>query len=233
MTGRIILTIMLCFCVSAKPLRAEVTPVPIGSDPHIQSVLYDPQEVVALNVTSGFAVTVVFSPDERIETVTVGDSAGWQVQVNRRADALVVKPVGYAPSTNLTVMTDQRSYNFTLATSSTTGSVNPYLLRFTYVSPEPADGSQAQDTQTGYSLKGALELRPEAMSDDGEFTSIIWPADVAIPAIYSVDDSGQLALVNGAVRDGAFVIEGVYRKLIFIRGKRRATTTRLIERERP
>lgn len=214
-------------------VSAEVTPTAQGGDPHIQTVAYDPQEVVALNVASGFAVTVVFSPDERIETVTVGDSSGWLVQVNRRADALVVKPVGYPPTTNLTVMSDQRSYNFTLTTSTMTGSINPYLLRFTYVAPEISDAPKTETATSAYKLSGALELRPEAMSDDGVFTSIVWPADSPMPAIYRVDESGQIALVNGAVRDGAFVIEGVYPKLIFIRGKRRATTTRIAERDRP
>ncbi len=230
---RAFLTAMLCICAGALTLRAEVLPVPLGGDPHIQTVLFDPQEVVALNVANGFAVTVVFSPDERIETVTVGDSSGWQVQVNRRADAMVVKPTGYAPATNLTVMTDQRAYNFSLSTSSSIGSVNPYLLRFTYVAPETTEAPQTEGAPTQYQIKGAFELQPETMSDDGEFTSIVWPPDAAIPAVYSVDKSGQMALVNGAVRDGAFVIEGVFPKLIFIRGKQRATTTRLVVRERP
>ena len=121
MTNRTILLAVLSCFLTATSVSAEVSPVPLGGDPRIQTVSYDPQEVVALTVGSGFAVTIVFSPDERIETVTVGDSAAWLVQVNRRADALVVKPVGYAPTTNMTVMSDQRSYNFILKAAVTTG----------------------------------------------------------------------------------------------------------------
>ena len=133
--------------------------------------VYDPQEVVALNVANGFAVTVVFSPDERIETVTVGDSAGWQVQVNRRADAMVVKPTGYAPATNLTVMTDQRAYNFTLSTSS--GAVRSILTFEIYLCEPPKQRPQAEAAPTQYQIKGAFELQPETMSDDGEFTRCV------------------------------------------------------------
>lgn len=227
-----ILLALLCGTLGTSSLRAEIEPVPLGGDPRIQTVLYDPQEVVALSVATGFAVTVVFSPDERIETVTVGDSTAWLVQVNRRADALVVKPVGYAPATNLTVMSDQRFYNFVLTTSNMTGSVNPYLLRFSYVAPDTGEAVAPEPLATVYRLKGAQELRPEAMSDDGEFTSIVWPPDTPFPAVYHEGESGDMALVNGAVRNGAFVIEGVYPKLIFIRGKRRTTALRLAGRDR-
>lgn len=233
MIGRTTLLALFCGLLAAAPVAAEVSPVPLGGDPRIQTVVYDPQEVVALSVTSGFAVTIVFSPDERIETVTVGDSAGWLVQVNRRADALVVKPVGYAPVTNMTVMSDQRSYNFVLRTAAETGLVNPYLLRFSYVVEGAETVTEAEPSANVYRLKGAEELWPDAMSDDGEFTYVIWGAETPFPAVYHEDESGNMALVNGAVRDGAFVIEGVYDKLIFIRGKRRTTALRLEKQAKP
>ena len=52
------------------------------------------------------------------------------------------------------------------------------------------------------------------------------PPDVLLPAIYAEDRKGELALVNGVVRDGAYVIEGVHRKFVFVRGKSRASATR-------
>ena len=218
--------------LTISPVAAEVTPSPTGGDPHIQSVAYDPQEVVALHVAGGFAVTIVFSPDERIETVTVGDSAGWQVQVNRRADELVVKPVGFPPSTNLTVMSDQRAYIFTLTADSAGSGAQPYLLRFTYPAPAgiPALPVEQVAAPAVYRLQGSRSLRPTSISDDGTDTSIIWPANTPLPAIYMEDIPGHMALTNGGMREGAFVVEGVHRKLIFILGSARATATRTTER---
>ena len=218
----------LLFSAAADAV-AEVVPTPTGGDPHIQTVAYDPQEVVALRVSPGFATTVIFSPDERIETVTVGDSSGWQVQVNRRADQLVVKPLGMPSATNLTVISDQRSYTFLLSTAAAEYGVQPYLVRFTYSAPAGETERGEATRQTPYRLSGAKLLRPTAMFDDGQTTSIVWPPSQRMPAVYIEMSKGKLALVNGVVRDGAFVVEGVFRKFVFLLGSKQAQAIRLEE----
>lgn len=211
----------------AVPAWAEIVPMPGEGDPHIQTVAYNPLEVVALRVASGYAVTVRFSPDERIETVSVGDPGSWQVQANRRADNLVVKPIGPALPTNLTVITDQRSYSFALYGAITPGDMQPFIVTFTYPMP-PASQAEAKVTEEGrYQFRGAMKLRPTVLTDDGAFTSMHWPADTSMPAVYSQDANGNLALVNGAMRDGGYVIEGVHDRLVFVLGKSRASATRI------
>lgn len=211
----------------AAPAQAEIVPMPGEGDPHIQTVAYDPLEVVALRVATGYAVTVRFSPDERIETVSVGDPGSWQVQANRRADNLVVKPIGAALPTNLTVITDQRSYSFALYGAITRGDLQPFIVTFTYPVP-PASQTEAKVTEEGrYLFRGEKKLRPTILTDNGAFTSMQWPADTTMPAVYSQDAKGNLALVNGAMRDGDYVIEGVYDRLVFVLGKSRASATRI------
>lgn len=221
--------IVLVLGAAGSPVLAEVVPVPTGGDPHIQSVDYDPQEVVALRVSPGFATTVIFSPDERIETVTVGDSSGWQVSVNRRADQMVVKPVGLPSATNLTVISDQRSYNFVLSSATAEFGVQPYLVRFAYPQLTAEADKEEPAKASGYRIAGSKELRPTSMFDDGQTTSIIWPASLRMPAVYIELAKGKLALVNGVVRDGAFVVEGVFRKFIFLLGSKQAQAVRLEE----
>lgn len=214
----------------AGPVLAEVAPAPTTGDAHIQSVVYDPQEVVVLHVAPGYATTVIFSPDERIETVTVGESSGWQVQVNKRADQLVVKPLGNPSGTNLTVISDQRTYNFLLTALAPDFGVVPYLVRFTYPGAPPpmAEAPRTEaPAPTVYRLSGARDLRPLAMSDDTQFTSIVWSPGAPLPAVYAEQERGKLALVNGVVRDGMFVIEGVFSKLVFLRGTARAEALRI------
>lgn len=213
--------------LAALPLAAEVSPVSTGGDPHIQSVEYDPHQVVALSVTSGYALTILFSPDERIETVTAGDNSSWNIQVNNRADALVIRPVGYAPNTNLTVLSDQRVYNFTLSSMSSGFGAQPYLLRFSYPETEAATQETPAAIISSYRLSGSRDLRPTEMSDDGRKTSIRWADDAPLPAVYRDAGRGRLALLNGAMRDGVYEIEGVYEKLVFIVGKSRAKAFRL------
>lgn len=207
--------------LAPAPLRAEVTPQPGPGDPHIQTVAYDPAQVVGLHVAMGFATTVQFPPDERIETVTLGDSAAWLVQTNKRADSLIVKPLA-GGNTNLTVLTDTRAYNFTLYTAWPGEGVQPYLLSFTFPAPPVPEAPRAGGR---YTLSGDKALWPAEMSDDGAFTRIRWREGAAQPAIYRDDEAGR-ALLNGAVRDGAYVVEGVYARLLFVSGKARARARR-------
>jgi type IV secretion system protein VirB9 len=222
MRGFAILLLMLL----AAPAGAEVVPRPGPGDPRLQSVDYDPDQVVALNVALGFAVTVELSPDERVETVSVGNSGAWQVQVNKRADHLFIKPLANAVATNLTVVTDARRYNFALYVGAGDAQV-PYLVRFNYPVPVDTPDTVVEANPTRYRLRGDKALWPSAMSDDHGATAIAWPPDVDLPAIYYVTPEGKEALINGVVKDGAYVIEGVYQQLVFRRGKAKATATRL------
>lgn len=225
----------LCVLVAAlaAPIGAEIVPVPGAGDPHIQTVAYDPQEVVALRVAAGFAVTVRFSPDERIETVSVGDSGSWQVQANRRADNLVVKPIGAGLPTNLTVITDQRSYSFALYGTSSPGSMQPFLVTFTYPA-SPDKPTEAKVVEEGrYQMRGDRELWPAAMTDDGAFTALRWRQGITMPAVYRQVADGQLALVNGTMRGDDYVIEGVHDRLVFVIGKARATASRIGADKKP
>ena len=210
-------------CALGAPAFGEVTPQAGNGDPHIQSVAYDGEQVVGLHVAMGFALTVQFAPDERIETVSLGDSAAWGVQVNHRADQLVIRPTGAAPPTNMTVTTDQRTYAFSLYGAAPGEGVQPYLVSFTFAAP-PAPARKASGA-AHYRLHGEKALWPAAINDDGTFTTLRWPADAALPAVYQADD-GAPALVNGTMRDGAYVVEGVHTRVLFVAGKARASATR-------
>lgn len=211
----------------AAPAVGEVTPIPGPGDPHLQSVGYDPEQVVALRVAPGFAVTVQLSPDERVETISVGNSVAWQVQPNKRGDVVFVKLASGGSPSNLTILTDVRRYSFTLYPTTSDDRQLAYALRFIYPVAERVPETKVTVESTRYRLRGDRSLWPIAMSDDGSFTSIAWAPDTALPAVYLVDARNREALVNGVVRDGAYVIEGVARRMVFKLGKARATATRM------
>lgn len=222
---RLAVPILAAALLLPNPAHAEISPVPGSGDPRIQTVAYDANEVVALRVASGYAVTVRFSPDERIETVTLGDSASWSVQVNKRADNLVLKPLGAALASNLVVITDQRSYTFALYQSSAARMFEPYLVTFTYPGSTGAQAA-AEPAPSPYEFKGEKSLWPLRIADDGRFTSVRWADDIPLPAVYRQDAKGHLALVNGVMRDGNYVIEGVPDRMVFILGTLRAEAQR-------
>lgn len=193
---------------------AQVRPTPGSGDPRIQNVVYDADQVVQLQGTPGFQIGVEFASDEAIESVAVGDSAAWQVTPNRRGDHLFVKPLMGGVTTNMTVVTSARTYFFELAPLS--GGEQAYTVRFRYPSAQPAsEEAQASDTEGRYRLSGVRALRPSRISDDGVHTYIEWPHDASLPATYALNDQGQETLVNGGMREGLFVIDGISRRLVF------------------
>lgn len=216
----------------AAPAHAEVVPQPSPGDPRIQTVDYDADQVVRLGLQTGYALTLEFAADERIENVAIGEGAGWQVTPNKRGDHLFIKPTGGAADTNLLVLTDARRYSFLLSAGTGMG-VSPYVVRFRYAGIDMAPPTVIDEDHGSYRIKGARELIPTAMSDDGLATAIEWPADAAIPAVYAVDAQGNETLVNGAMREGRFVIDAIAPRFVFRSGKRKAVAVRQTGKERP
>lgn len=201
----------------AMPVAAQLRPEPGPGDPRIQSVLYDANQVVQLQVATGYQLTVEFAPDERIENVAVGDSGAWQVTPNKRGDRLFIKAVGQGVTTNLTVVTDARTYAIELSPLFGALPTMAYTVRFRYATPA-AVTLVANDAALGpgrYKLSGDKALRPAAIDDDGVHTYIAWGPDQTLPAIFAIDDKGNETLVNGMTREGRFVIDAVSNKLVF------------------
>jgi type IV secretion system protein VirB9 len=212
--------------LASAPLAAQVRPQAGTGDPRFQSVVYAPDQVVLLEGAPGYQITLELSPDERAETIALGDSSAWQVTPNRRGDLLFVKATSGA-STNMTVITNVRTYNFDLSAGSP--STMAYTVRFTYPPPAPPTEEDLADAaaEGRYRLGGDKALRPSEISDDGIHTYIRWPRDRALPAVYAVTDGGQEMLVNGMMReDDLFVIDSISRKLVFRINGDIATATR-------
>ncbi|UVO52822.1 TrbG/VirB9 family P-type conjugative transfer protein [Sphingomonas sp. SUN039] len=199
----------------STPLAAQVPP-PVSGDPRLLTVDYALDQVFRVQAATGYQVTIELNADERVESVGVGDAGAWQVTANRRGDHLFVKPLLGGVATNMTVVTNVRTYAFDLLP----GNVGdmPYIYRFRY----PGDGKvadseveQAPLAEGRYRLSGARAVRPSRISDDGRRTYIEWPGEAALPAVYAVNARGQEELVNGNMRDGLYVIDSVVPRLVF------------------
>lgn len=212
--------------ILALPVHAEVVPQPGPGDPHIQSVVYDPDQVVRIQTAPGYALTVEFSPGERIENVAVGDGSAWQVSANKRGDLLFIKQSLSAPETNLTVVTDTRRYAFTLVPGYGPDPRLPYTLRFTYPALASAPIMSVAQVRTSYKLSGAKPLWPTAVYDDGASTYIRWRPAQDLPAVYAIGADGHETIVNGAMRDGIYVIDTVAPRIVLRLGKTKAIATR-------
>lgn len=238
---------MIRFLLSAGALIAAAQPA-LAGDARLLSRLYSPEEVVRVEGRAGVQATISFAQDELIENVAIGDSNSWQVTPNKRANLLFVKPLSARARTNLTVVTDKRSYFFDLVASPTANA--SYLLRFTYpdelksgakagqavaMSEEEAQAANggvallqpaaldASRLNFGWKQRGSKKLLPSRIYDDGTSTFVSWTAGRTVPAVLIRNEKGAEGPVNFAVRDDVMVIEGVPSTIVLRSGRDSAT----------
>ncbi len=230
---RCVTVLCVALALVATPAVSAVTPKPGGGDPRIQTIEYDPHQVVTLRVPLGYALTLEFAADERIENVVVGNSAVWQVIPNKAADHLFVKPMQSGLDTNMTVITSGRIYYFDMKPLPSADPNAAFAVRFIYPTSPSLPPAVAKVEASSYRLTGSRALKPMTMSDDGRSTSMIWPAKTAIPAVFVIDAQGREALVNGEMRDGRYVVDQIADQFIFRIGGEEARANRRILKERP
>ena len=240
--------------LAAALLAASTLAVPASAeDARLVERAYDPSAVVRIDGKAGVQATIQFAEDEHIENVAIGDSQKWQVTPNKRANLLFVKPLTERAATNMTVVTDRRTYLFDLVASP--ANRNPlYVLAFNYPDDEAtvqqagagAGGGTPADAPTeievaaasdpyavvdpaelnfAWDSKGAAQLLPQRVYDDGNATFLTWPAGTAMPAILVKNHKGDEGPVNYAVRGETIVVEGVPRELVLRAGENSATLT--------
>jgi type IV secretion system protein VirB9 len=231
------LALVAAILVLGGVAQATVIPMPSSGDPRIRVVPYAPDEVVLLNATLGYAVTVEFGDGERVETVSIGDSLGWQVTPNRRANLLFVKPIERAAPTDMTVVTNLRTYTLELRARPRSRGDDKgviYALKFDY--PEPAVAAAEpppppkppeppKDVNHAYSFQGSQKGLPLRVFDDGQSTYFSFAETTDYPAIFAVDPDNKEASVNVAQRDGFVVIDRLAPAFVLRRG---ADVTRII-----
>ena len=114
------------------------------------------------------------------------------------------------------MITSARFYAFDLVPAN--GSP-PYEVRFRYPAEPGADASAgapgAIDPVGLYRLSGTQSLWPVRINDDGAKTYIEWSHDVALPAVFVIDDQGRERLANGNMRGDLYVIDSVAEQLLF------------------
>lgn len=231
--------------ILAAPLAAQ--------DNRLQTLVYDENAVVTIEGKVKVQTTIKFAPDEMIENVAIGDSAAWQVQPNKAQTILFVKPLEPAARTNMTVVTDKRTYLFDLVASPRNSAL--YVLQFRYpelekaaeearlaaaaeaeaqalraaAAPDPADPATAAADPAKFNFSwataGTAELLPARAYDDGDAVFLTWPTGTPIPAILITNAEGDEGPVNYTTRGDTVVVEGVPPQIILRSGRDTATLT--------
>jgi type IV secretion system protein VirB9 len=225
-------------------LAALVATPAFAKDPRIATRLYNPTDIVTVHGHTGIQSTIEFGDDEHIDNIAIGDSASWQVTPNKHASIVFVKPMMPTAHTNMTVVTDRRTYLFDLV--ATPVGTPLYVMHFTYppepkpvvaIAPPPAPVEPAPqvaekapeatpaDLHFDWATNGSKQILPMRAFDDGKSTWLAWPKDASMPAILQREPDGQEGPVNYRVQGDYVVVDGVPPQLVLRQGKLVATLT--------
>ncbi|MEM5469772.1 MAG: TrbG/VirB9 family P-type conjugative transfer protein [Paracoccaceae bacterium] len=190
---------------------AEVTPTGGPLDVRIRYADYNENQVFRIETDLRHSTTIHFGRGERFEAVIVGDTESFQVDpIPEIGNVLTIKPHIEGASTNMTVITNRRSYSFHLREGSIPNRTGMFFeVRFRY----PEDGRRTQATTAkgfkaprnyNYLVSGDSDFRPATVYDDGRYTYFTFPENGRQPAIFKADDIGRERTVNWT-QDGSTV----------------------------
>lgn len=220
-----------------------------AADNRIRSLAYDPDRIVQILGKSGIQSTIEFASDERIENVAVGDSSAWQITPNRRASLLFVKPLTARSRTNMTVVTDRRTYMFDLVAGDK-WTTPVYALKFSYpndkpvetaVKPaeqavavaaasEPSAITAADKLHFDWQSKGYGKLVPSRVFDDGTSVYLSWNRETPLPAILTMSEDRKEGPLSYRMSGDYIVVSPVPQNMVIRYSNRMAMlwTTRRV-----
>lgn len=210
---------------------------PIAGDQRIRTFNYQPNTVYEYVGYLKIASRIDFDGAEEIQSITMGDQTGWQI--NQVGSTLFLKPIELDATTNMTIITSKRTYYFELYSKEAASIDEPGMAFTTYFnySDNPEDDSDAgfmefeesdPDVKAAnsyvpdpvkdspllnfsYSMSGSKQVAPLEVFDDGEFTYFKFKdINADYPAIFQVLPDGNEALINFRVsKEGYVVVEMV------------------------
>ena len=226
MTKKIFVLFVLLFSLNCYASET----VPLTTDSRIRTILYNANEVFQLKFHYGFQSFIEFAPDEDIEIISLGESYPWKITpIGKR---LFIRPIQVDVTTNMTVITTKRTYQFEitgLAFDERTNEDLIYSIKFFYPDKEikkptmAANGSQSDiiSVKDGFALTNiergdiinfnytmagdAKTIVPIKVFDDGKTTYFQFPKNnLIIPTFTSVDIYGNETKLNYYI-DGDYV----------------------------
>lgn len=107
--------------------------IPLTTDSRIKTYVYSPNDVYLLVLYYGFQSHIEFGKNENIETITLGDSYAWKI--TPLGNRLFIKPMERNIRTNMTIITNRRTYQFDLVAQELEDGDEKdlvYVVRFQY-----------------------------------------------------------------------------------------------------
>ncbi len=214
---------IITLLILTSPSYAAEKPQSLGSDARIKVAAYNPDNVIPITLNIMTSTQFILNKDEHIIDVQTGDAIAWQFD-NKHVPPYMffLKPTIPESDTNVTVVTDKRSYYFHLHASSDIEQKNTtYVVRLIYPEEEKLKMLRAQaamlnlakdpsEYNWNYSYNGDRSILPLHVFDDGQFTYLELRQGQPVPAVFAVDNTaGHESVINFRRQGNYLVIERI------------------------
>lgn len=206
----------LAALVASASSQAASIPQGTSYDSRVQTIMYNPDDVTRVRIALGTSTLIQLEEGETVEVpnggLGIGDANAWTIGV--RENNIFMKPKAESPDTNITLVTNRRTYALALETAPSRAST-AFIVRYEYPEPPSVPKSEPQQACTNgpvnvdYQMWGDTGLAPHLAWDDGRFTCLRYPRGNDLPAVYRVAGDGQEVLTNMNVDGDTIVIHGV------------------------
>lgn len=193
--------VLACALLLLLPQQASATkePRPILIDHRVRTIVYQPDQVYKYTGHYHYQTAIEFAVDERIQTISMGDSTAWML--NPSGFRLFLKPVEQDATTNMTIITNKRTYLFELharETDDIDDKEMAFIVRFIYpTDASGAVGGGSSPTARGSTDDGAqtiaryLDSVPDPLNDPGKYNLNYTISGTDIIAPIRIFDDGQ------------------------------------------
>ncbi len=216
--------------------ESRATPI----DSRIRVMVYSPDDVFKFTGYYNYQASIELAKDEEVQSISMGDTTGWQIIPS--GNRIFLKPVDDDATTNMTLITNKRTYYFELYADHAQDIRDPdmvFNVKFIYPDEEDTDNFKTYSVSNtsdmpnlehpesynfNYSISGHEDIAPIKIFDDGQFTYLQFrDRNNQIPAIFAVDSSQKEEIVNyrpSKADANLIIIERVYKKLSLRLGRK-------------
>ena len=214
---KICYSLLFVSILSTLPITSNALDIPVGSayDSRIKTIMYNAEDVTQIDSVIGVQTHIILDPGETYVTHAFGDSDSWAF--SHEGNHYFIKPKAENGDTNLTIVTNKRTYNFDVRYhfeeylkgskgKRTFDNKMTFQVQFKYPEVEAekqrklADENKrnqefgkllAKGVNLKYSYNGEKSLIPLNVWDSEGFTYFKFAVGQDLPNIYAVDALGN------------------------------------------
>lgn len=233
--------------------HAELAGTPLPGDARLVTFDFDADNTYLILSKPRAVTHLEFPEGETIQTVVAGDTAGWELTPSSNLRHFFIKPKHDQTSTSMTVITEKRSYQFVLRSTSDgskwyqrvtwriprskvldygsqVATVTPKEVRGESQRADDDDSFAAEDLRFDYSIEGDARFRPINVFDNGKMVWLRMPPNLTeLPVVFAREDD-QLVLVNYVPRGDILLVQRMVDELVLKIGKKQVVVRKNVKK---